>query len=151
MKQMRDRDLGVEEFRALGEFRYFIRRFLRSSEDAARSVGLEPQQHQALLAIKSLNDPHGPSVTTISENLLIRHHSAVGLVDRLEERGLVVRSRGESDKRQVRVRLTDAGEEVLRKLAEQHWIELETSAPELARALSELVRRPLANDASEGM
>jgi DNA-binding MarR family transcriptional regulator len=89
-------------------------------------------------------------VTTISENLLIRHHSAVGLVDRLEERGLVVRSRGETDKRQVRVRLTEAGEEVLRKLAEQHREELEMSAPELARSLSELLQRPLASEAREG-
>jgi DNA-binding MarR family transcriptional regulator len=134
-------ELDFNEYRLLGEFRYQIRRFLRLSEDAAREVGLEPQQHQALLAIKALNEPLGPTVTAISEYLLIRHHSAVGLVDRLVERGLVTRNRGSDDKRQVRVRLTDAGEEILRTLSAQHREEFRNSARVLVEALTSLLQR----------
>jgi DNA-binding MarR family transcriptional regulator len=134
-------ELEFNDYRSLGEFRFQMRRFLRFSEEAAREVGLEAQQHQALLAIKALNQPQGPTVTAISEFLLIRHHSAVGLVDRLVERGLTERNRGTEDKRQVRVRLTAAGEEMLRRLSAQHREELQTLGPALVEGLTTLVNR----------
>ena len=94
------------DYRALSQFRFHIRRFLHFSEEAARAEGLEPQQHQMLLAIQALDGGEGPTIGELADHLVIRHHSAVGLVDRLTARGLAERFRGNGDRRQVRVRLT---------------------------------------------
>src|SRR3954451_10344845 len=94
-----------DEYRALSDFRYHIRRFLHFSEEAARSVGLEPQQHQMLLAIRGHRDEE-PTIGQVADLLAVRPHSAVGLADRLEQRGLLERVRSEVDRRQVRLRLT---------------------------------------------
>src|SRR5437879_10203526 len=105
------RDLTASDYRALGSFRHQIRRFLYFSEQAAQVEGLEPQQHQFLLAIRASDDAYGPTVGTLANWLFIRHHSACGLADRLEESGLVERVRGEADRRLVRIRLTHHGAE----------------------------------------
>lgn len=127
--------LSAGDYSALGEFRYRIRRFLHFSESAARLEGLEPQQHQLLLTVRSLEQPEGPTIRELAEHLWIRHHSAVGLIDRMEERGLIERVRGAGDRRQVRVRLTRSGEEKLRHLSVIHRDELRNSGPALVQAL----------------
>lgn len=127
--------MRVAEYRALSEFRYQIRRFLHFSEEAARAEGLEPQQHQILLAVRGLPDRHGPTVGELAEHLLIRHHSAVGLIDRLAQHGLVERVRDDADRRQVRVILTAEGEEKLRRLSTVHKQELRSTGPRLVEAL----------------
>ena len=132
--------LTVEDYGALGAFRYQIRHFLRFSELAARQEGLEPQQHQVLLGVRSLDEPGGPTVRQLADHLLIRHHSAVGLIDRLAEHGLVERVRGDADRRQVRVRLTPQGEQKLRRLSVIHRTELRNSGPRLVEALGALLR-----------
>jgi DNA-binding MarR family transcriptional regulator len=132
-------DLPHSDFRALGEFRHQIRRFLHFSEEAARAEGLEPQQHQLLLAIRAWEDGGAPSIGALAEHLLLKHHSAVGLVDRLEERGLVERIRGESDRRQVKVRLTAQGMAKLLRLSSAHREELRSSGPILVKTLSDLL------------
>jgi len=134
-------DLSSLDYLALGEFRYQIRRFLHFSEEAARLDGLEPQQHQMLLAVRVLGETAEPTVGLLAEHLLLRPHSAVGLVDRLEERGLVERSRGTADRRQVYVRLTPAGQEKLRRLSLSHSQELRSSGPSLVEALRALLER----------
>jgi len=126
------------DLRALCTFRYQIRKFLHFSESAARQEGLEPQQHQLLLSIHGLDGP--PTIRQLADHLLIQHHSAVGLIDRLEERGLVERSRAENDRRQVNVRLTVAGERILQRLSKVHREELRQSAPELVGALQSALR-----------
>src|SRR5712692_2945540 len=94
--------LRLADYEALAELRYQIRRFLHFSEQAARAAGLEPHQHQLLLALKGLPAPGEPaSIGWLAERLQIQHHSAVELVDRLAERGLASRSRAPSDRRQV--------------------------------------------------
>src|SRR5215469_6494162 len=98
------------DYAALGEFRFLIRRFLHFSEEAARAEGLEPQQHQMLLAIRALTGNDSPTIGMLAEHLLIRHNSAVGLVDRLQDHGWVERVRGMTDRREVRVALTLEGE-----------------------------------------
>src|ERR1051326_8766415 len=108
------------DYRALSEFRYQIRRFLHFSEEAARAEGLEPQQHQMLLAIQALGEPEPPTIGELADHLVVRHHSAVGLADRLEKRGLVERARGGLDRRQVRLRLTPEGSEKLNRLSKLH-------------------------------
>lgn len=126
------------DYRSLAEVRYQIRRFLHFSEQAARAAGLEPQQHQLLLAVRG----HGqPSIGVLAERLQIQHHSAVEAVDRLVERGLVLRSRAPSDRRQVLVQLTPRGEAELAKLAACHLAELRENGLTLVGALETVIRR----------
>ena len=134
-------DLPPSDYHALDAFRYQIRRFLHFSEEAARAEGLEPQQHQLLLAIRGSREPGGPTVGSLAAHLLIRHHSAVGLVDRLAARGLVERTRASGDRRQVRVSLTPDGAETLRRLSKMHRAELRTTGPLLVGALGALLVR----------
>jgi DNA-binding MarR family transcriptional regulator len=134
----RDEPLDVGDHRALAEFRYQIRRFLHFSERAARAAGIEPQQHQFLLAVKGLPAEQEASVGALAERLQLKHNSVVGLVDRLEEKGLVSRERSTRDRRQVLVALTEAGEDLLRHLSLHHRAELRASAPLFSRALAKL-------------
>ena len=130
------------DYQSLAQFRYQIRRFLHFSEQAARSAGLEPHQHQLLLAIRGLPQTGGnASIRVLAERLQIQHHSAVELVDRLVDRGLVSRSRAPDDRRQVLIHLTDRGEAELDKLAKAHLDELRTNGPALVEALEALIRR----------
>jgi DNA-binding MarR family transcriptional regulator len=130
-----DQELTLSEYQALAEFRYQLRCFLRFSEQAARAVGLEPQQHQLLLALKGLPEGRIATVGELAERLQIQHHSMVELIDRMVDRNLLERSRGESDQRKVIINLTPYGDEVLRKLSLLHRTELRSSGPELVRAL----------------
>jgi len=123
----------------MAELRYEVRRFLRFSENAARAAGLEPQQHQLLLALKGLPAGKRPTLGVLAERLQIQHHSAVELVDRLASRGFVRRYRSRTDRRQVYVRLTDSGEEVLRKLSLHHLHELKSVGPALLRVLNSVI------------
>lgn len=128
--------LSIREFQDLAEFRYQIRRFLRFSEDQARTCGIEPQQHQLLLAIKGLPIGVKPTIGELASRILIRHHSTVELVNRLTEHGMVERVAGETDHRKVFVRLTKRGEASLQRLSAAHHEELRATGPELMKALS---------------
>jgi DNA-binding MarR family transcriptional regulator len=143
------KDQTALNYRALADFRHEIRRFLRFSENAARAAGLEPQQHQLLLALKGLSADKRPTITVLAERLQIQHHSAVELIDRLAKRGMVRRYRSRTDKRQVYVRLTHNGEEVLRQLSLHHLQELRSAGPVLARVLAAAVASAAATDAAE--
>ncbi|HEX7085311.1 MAG TPA: MarR family transcriptional regulator [Vicinamibacterales bacterium] len=127
------------DYRTLAEFRYQIRRFLHFSESAARAHGLNSQQHQLLLALKGLPEGLKPTIGTLAERLQLRHHSTVGLVDRLERRGLVSRELDPDDGRQVLVRITREGEAVLRTLTGIHREELNTAGPALLETLRTLL------------
>src|SRR6185369_9323763 len=85
------------DYQALAEFRYQIRRFLHFSEQAARAAGIEPKQHQLLLAIKGLPESLRPTIGTLADRMQLQHHSAVELIDRLEKAGMVDRTRSEID------------------------------------------------------
>ena len=130
------------DYAALAELRYQIRRFLRFSEEASRAAGLEPQQHQLLLALKGLPADRMPTVGTLAERLQLQHHSAVELVDRSVQRGLVRRLRGTADQRQVFIRLTAKGERTLRDLSVHHRDILREAGPGLAEVLSTLAVSP---------
>ena len=133
-------DLTPAEYRALAEFRYQIRRFLRFSEEQARSSGLEPQQHQLLLAIKGLPEGKTATIRELALRLQLRHHSTVELIDRLELRGLIERKAGEKDRREVMIELTKSGEALLQKLSLMHREQLQNAGTELARALKAVLR-----------
>ncbi len=132
-------DLLQWEYRKLVDLHYQVRRFLRLSEEAAREEGLEAQQHQFLVAIRGHPGETGPTVGDLADCLLIRHHSAVGLADRLTARGLVRRVADERDRRQVRVQLTEAGVELLKRLGWVHREELRYFGPQLLEALQQSV------------
>jgi DNA-binding MarR family transcriptional regulator len=118
-----------EDYRRLLELRTGLRRFLRWSEERAQAAGLTPAQHQLLLAIRGHDGDRGPTVGDVAGYLLLRHHSVVGLVDRAEAAGLVVRSPDPDNLSAVRLRLTEKGARQLEALSEQHLEELEHLAP----------------------
>ena len=120
----RQREVKDEDYRQLLELRNGLRRFLRWSEERARAGGLTAAQHQLLLAVRGHPGPGPPTVGDVAEHLLLRHHSAVQLVDRAERAGLVRRDRDHEDHRRVRLSLTDEGDAVLASLAVQHLEEL---------------------------
>jgi len=133
-------DLNPEQYRELAEFRRQIRRFLHFSETTAKEYGIEPQQHQLLLAVHGLPEGVKPTIREIASRLFIQHHSAVELVNRLEQTGTIARHPGAEDKREVWIRLTPAGRATLRKLALAHRTELERTGPELADALKTILK-----------
>ena len=134
-----DQEIPLVEYQALAEFRYQLRRFLHFSEQAARAAGLEPQQHQLILALKGLPEGRPATVGELAERLQIQHHSTVELVNRMVDRNLIERTRDERDQRKVLISLTSYGEEVLHKLSLLHRTELRSTGPALVRALVTLI------------
>lgn len=134
------RKIRTAEYQALAELRYKIRSFLKEGDRAARVAGLEPQQYLLLLAIRGLATEVPPKIQTFAERLSLKHHSAVELVDRLEQRGLVRRTRSKEDRRQVLVSLLPRGEKLLETVVQQRVSELRASGRELVKAIDALLR-----------
>ncbi len=132
-------DLAMSEYQALAEFRYQVRCFLAFSEQAARSMGIEPQQHQLLLALKGLSGRGKVTIGDLAERLKIQHNSTVELVNRMGERDLLQRNRDKQDQRRVLITLTPYGEEVQRKLSLLHHTELCSTGPVLVQILQALI------------
>jgi DNA-binding MarR family transcriptional regulator len=130
--------LTASDYRRLAEFRYLLRNFLVFSENAAKIAGLTAQQHQALLAVKSFTNARAMTTGALAERLGIRHHSAVGLVDRLAAKMLVRRRRDQQDRRQVMIELTTKAEALLARLSAIHRDELRRLAPLLRDLLEHL-------------
>lgn len=131
----------ASDYQALAEFRYQMRRYLHASEEAARAAGIEPQQHQILLAVKGIPDREEPRIAYLAERLQVQHHSAVELVDRMVKKGLITRTRAENDRREVHVRLTPRGDRVLAELTRHMRVELRSAAPALVSTLRRLTVR----------
>jgi DNA-binding MarR family transcriptional regulator len=130
--------IAKSHYEVLAALRHALRRFLSFSQEAARGAGLTPQQHQALLAIKGFPGRDYVSVGELAESLRLRHHSAVGLVDRLAERNLFRRVPSRIDRRRVEVRLTVRGEKVLERLSAVHLQELRQLGPELHKLIGSI-------------
>jgi DNA-binding MarR family transcriptional regulator len=131
---------STPDYRAMAELRYRIRLFLREGDAAARSAGLEPQQYLMLLAIRGLPDRCPAKIQSLADSLLIKHHSAVELIDRMEKNGYVRRTRGREDRRQVLVSLLPKGQRVLERVVQQRLGELRTGGRQLVRAIVALLR-----------
>ena|SRR5215469_2734848 len=127
-------------YNALANLRYEIRRFLSFSEQAARAAGLEPQQHQAMLAIKGLPAGQRPTIGVLAERLQLQHHTTVELTGRLAAKRFIQRRRGASDRREMLLTITSRGEEILRQLSLTHRAELRSAGPILLRALKEVIQ-----------
>lgn len=131
-------DVTDNQYQLLLVFRTALRRFLQWSTLEASRAGVTPQQHQLLLAVRGHPGPRAPSIREISDYLLIRHHSAVELVTRAQNSGLVRRTSDTDDQRVIRVGLTDAGEELVSRLAVVHLRELERIAQLLGMSVQTL-------------
>jgi len=142
---VQSRKLTAKDYQSLAEFRYQIRRFLHFSEKAAAEAGLNPKQHQLLLALKGLPEDSEPTIGELAERLHIRPHSAVELIDRLSDIGYIRRRRSKVDRRQVMIEITKKGETVLRGLSLIHRRELETAGATLVGPLNALMAGKRAN------
>ena len=141
MTRSNEATLSDSGLRALADFRYQVRRFLRFSEAAAREAGLEPQQHQLLLA--AAGAPDGPpTVTELAERLQLRTHSVDELITRAESNGLVRRRRSAEDRRYVMVEPTAKGRRALDRLSGSHRAELRAAAEGLIQALATIGGTP---------
>jgi len=125
-------------YETLAEFRYALRQFLRFSEDAAVAAGVTPQQHQAMLAIKGFPGRDDITMGELAERLQIKHHSAVGLADRLVAEKYVCRLADPDDRRHVRLALTARGEAMLQNLSAAHREQLRRMGPQINRLLESL-------------
>jgi DNA-binding MarR family transcriptional regulator len=134
-------EITTEEYRALAELRYRIRQFLRDGDAASRAAGLESQQYLLLLMIRGLPDGNEATIRVLAERLALKHHSAVELIDRLEARGYVRRTRGREDRRRVLVSLLPRGERILEDVARQRINELRSCGHELVIAIGNLLER----------
>lgn len=128
--------LSDGDYRLLADFRGTLRRFLAFSEAKAAEVGLTPQQHQALLAIKAAPSP--ATIGFVAESLLLKPHSASGLVDRLEALALIERRPSSEDRRQAQVFLTQKADELLAALSATHREEIRRLRPMLSDLLASI-------------
>lgn len=125
-----------EDYERLAAFRHALRCFMEFSQEAARTAGLTPQQHQALLAIKGMPSGRDVTVGDLASQLLVRHHSAVELVDRLEQNGLLRRHSDSDDARRSLLALTPKAEAALLELSAAHLDELSRIGPQLSEMLA---------------
>ena len=137
VRRKKGASVAKPNYEALAEFRYALRKFLAYSEEAASKAGLTPQQHQALLSIKGAPGRGLLSISQIAERLLVRHHTAVELVDRLVGLGLVLRRADPTDARRIQVYVTKDGEETLQALSANHIEELKSIRPTLRKLLKQ--------------
>lgn len=129
----------------LAQFRYALRKFLRFSENAARDCGITPQQHQLMLGVLGFTGRGSATISELAEFLQERHHSVVGLVERAEQNGLILRTHDKSDRRVVNVTLTQSGQKVLSELTRMHYEEAKR-----LRSLWETCELPAAPSKSRG-
>jgi len=133
-------DLHTADYARLAAFRQGLREFLSFSENAAQRVGLLTQHYQAMLILRACPEGLTVSINDLARQLMIKHNSAVGLVDRLVKEGLVRRAMSATDRRKVELQLSARGRQVLGKLAATHRRELERIGPELKRLIAEVLR-----------
>jgi len=132
---------NVPVFKSMAELRYQIRGCVRFGETAARQAGIEPQQHQLILAVRGLPDDLKPTIGVLAERMQLQHHSTVELIDRLVDRGFLCRLRSTGDRRQVLIKLTHDGEKVLQSLSLHHLEELQTTGPTFVKILQNLIQQ----------
>jgi DNA-binding MarR family transcriptional regulator len=141
--------LSVDQFQRLAEFRFQLRRFLHFSNIAAEGAGLRPQQYQLLQCVYGMPQELDPTIANVAARMLLKHNSAVELVDRTIEQGLLRRSPDPTDHRRILLRVTAQGERLIASLAEYHLAELELAGPELIRALKRVLNLKQSNGAKE--
>lgn len=142
--------LSRPEYKALAEFRYQIRKYLRYMEEKARARGYNPQQYQLLLAIEGLPEGKAPTIKTVAERMQLNHNTTVELVDRCEERGLLRRQRAGLDRRLVTLEVTPDGKRMMQEQATASRAELREVGPILFASLQQLLEGQSAQNAGNG-
>ncbi len=132
-------DLTDAEYRKLAAFRQALRGFVAFSAAEAAAIGLTPRQHQVLLAIRGWPDSTPPNIKSLAERMMIRHNSAVGLIQRLEAAGFIQRIESSGDRRFIQLSLTPKGEAALAALSASHLTELRQRGPRLVEMLQALI------------
>ena len=132
--------LRTSDYGRLAAFRQQLREFLRFSEEAAAAVGLTTQHYQAMLILRACPEDRKVTINDLATQLLIKHNSAVGLVDRLEREGLIARAPSAADRRKVELKLSAKGRQLLAKLAGVHRAEIERIGPVLRRLIADVFR-----------
>jgi DNA-binding MarR family transcriptional regulator len=142
LQQLRkaERKLGLTtgDYAKLAAFRHALREFLQFSEGAAAAAGLTSRHYQAMLALRACPEGEHRSINDLAGELLIKHNSAVELVDRLAHEHLVVRDPSRTDRRKVELRLTSRGCQILARLAAMHRAELGRLSPRLRRVFTQM-------------
>jgi DNA-binding MarR family transcriptional regulator len=133
--------IATADYRALAALRYQIRLFLCEGDAAARRLGLEPQQYSLLLAVRGLPDGSEATIQALAERLILKHNSTVELIDRLEIRGYLYRSRSLDDRRYALVKLLPRGNKLLERVARQRLPELRAGGAALVNALDAVLGR----------
>lgn len=142
--------LSDDDYQALAEFRFQVRKFLAFAEHNARERNLSAQQHQVLLVIRG-TPARRIGVQKLGERLLIKKHSASELASRLKANGLVTRTTDPADGRRVMLRLTPAAETILSELTDIHRAEIARIRPELGRLLSLMDREDDCDESTSGL
>lgn len=133
---MSDR-ISHRDLQTLAAIRRQLRAFLHFSEGQAQSQGLTPQQHQAMLSIAG--SPRSElTIGEIADALMLKPHSASGLVSRLETLGMIERSGSGEDARRRLVRLTALGTRRIEALSEAHRAEFRNLREMMVKLLNEL-------------
>lgn len=132
--------LDVAQLQRLAEFRYQLRRFLHFSQIAAEEAGIPHQQYQLLQCVRGIPSGVEPTIANVAARMLLKHNSAVELIDRAIEQGLLLRSPDVRDHRRIFLHVTPHGERLLASLAGHHMRELRQSGPDLVRALRHVLR-----------
>jgi len=131
--------LPANDYEALANFRYLLRKFLRFSKDfLTTTADINPEQYEALLAIKAFHSHEGLTISHLSERLQVKHHSAVNLVDRLAGKKLITRETGSIDRRRKHLKLTAKGARLIERLAAAHRKEIRLRSAEMIKAFERL-------------
>jgi DNA-binding MarR family transcriptional regulator len=138
------------QMRRLAEFRFQLRKFLHFSSLTADAAGVRAQQYQLLQCICGMPEELDPTIANVAARMLLKHNSAVELVDRTIEQGLLRRCPDPTDHRRILLRMTPLGEKLLSSLAAWHLRELEETGPELIRALRRVLLAPQQNGNGQG-
>jgi DNA-binding MarR family transcriptional regulator len=100
----------VIEDLVLIELRRIIRATQLNSKALARERGMTPSQ---LVALQFIHNKGEVTASQIAEAMHLTQPTVTTLLDRLEERQLIARSRRDDDRRRVRVALTERGRQQL--------------------------------------
>jgi DNA-binding MarR family transcriptional regulator len=131
--------IATSDYRALAALRYRIRLFLSEGDAAARREGLEPQQYLLLLAVRGLPEGAKATIQALAQRLLLKHHSTVELIDRLETHGYLRRSQSREDRRCILVKLLPRGKQLVERVARERLTELRGGGEALSDALDTLL------------
>lgn len=130
--------MNANRLERLVEFRHTLRGFLFFSEEAAAEEGIHAQQYQLMQVVFAATEP---TIAYVAERMYLRHNSAVELVGRAVEEGLLLRKRDLIDARRVVLKLTPRGERILMRLVDRHLVELERIGPQIKLALEKVMSK----------